>query len=490
MNIISQDYENELVNFIKNKILEKIIETSSSFVYNILHFSNNKYLNWVSDLDYNLRQLFIDILQEAIKFIDDKFRNSEERKKRYHVNIKEDIRNLRIASIGEITITRTYYETKDRKEHFYFIDQLLGLNKFERYDSFFKATTINLAMKTNQKLGGELIGEMYSDMKDLLSEKDNSISRQTVFNWVKNWNVPKIIYAPIDIDGDTLYIMGDEKYIHEQFRKIINNSEDEDKKKQIMSKCFVCFSGISQKGKRRKLNDRFVFLTKSKSPWNDFLDAVTSVYDFEKIKKIVFLSDAGSWLLSGAPDLKMYPHNKIILCLCEFHVRQKINRITTNQDYRDKLNEFIDSNDKKGFKNFMLKIKDEKKSDSKRLETLNKYENYIVKHWKKIQNMFASPCRSSMESHISHFVASYFSSRPKAYSDDTIEKLLKLQEYKLNGINLTNLYLTSYKNNEIITIKKEDLDFSIFESNSSSNIPIIETGINFSLYSLLTSIAH
>ena len=95
-----------------------------------------------------------------------------------------------------------------------------------------------------------------------------------------------------------------------------------------------------------------------------------------------------------------------------------------------------------------------------------------------------------MESHISHFVASYFSSRPKAYSDDTIEKLLKLQEYKLNGINLTNLYLTSYKNNEIITIKKEDLDFSIFESNSSSNIPIIETGINFSLYSLLTSIAH
>lgn len=489
MNIISRYYENEFINYIKIKIFEKITKIASSFVYNILYFSKNKYLNWVSNLDHNVRQLIIDILQEAIEFIDEKFRNSDERKKLYHINIKKDIRNLKIASIGEITITRTYYETKDRKEHFYFIDQLLDLNKFERYDHIFKATTINLAMRTNQKLGGELIGEMYSDIKDLLEKKENAISRQTVSNWIKNWNVPKIIYDPIDIDGDTLYIMGDEKYIHKQFRKLENSLED-DKKKQIMSKCFVCFSGISQKGKRRKLNDRFVFLTHSRSPWNDFLDAVTSVYDFEKIKKVVFLSDGGSWLLSGAPDLKMYPHNKILLCLCELHARQKINRITTNKEYRDKLNEFINTNDKKGFKNFMRKIKEEIKDNSKRIETLIKYENYIVTHWKKIQNMFSSPCRSSMESHISHFVASYFSSRPKAYSDNTIEKLLKLQEYKLNGINLTNLYLSSYKNIEVVTIRKEELDFSIFESNSSSNIQIIENGINSSLYSFLTSISH
>lgn len=157
----------------------------------------------------------------------------------YHINIKEDTRNLKIASIGEITITRTYYETKDRKEHFYFIDQLLNLNKFERYDPIFKATTINLAMKTNQKLGGELIGEMYSNIKDLLEEKDNTISRQTVSNWIKNWNVPKVIYAPIVIDGNTLYIMGDEKYIHEQFRKTENSLDDDKKNKLCLNVLFA-----------------------------------------------------------------------------------------------------------------------------------------------------------------------------------------------------------------------------------------------------------
>ena len=215
MNIISRNYEIEFINFIKIKIYEKIMEITSSFTYNIFHFSNNKYFNWVSDLDYNIRKLIRDILQSAIKFIDDKYRESKERKEKYYVNINNDTRSIKIASIGEIKITRTYYETKDRKEHFYFIDKLLCLNKYERYDPIFKATTINLSMKTNQKLGGELIGEMYSSIKDLLEENDNSIPRQTVFNWIKNWNVPKIIYDSIDIDGDTLYIMGDEKYIHE-----------------------------------------------------------------------------------------------------------------------------------------------------------------------------------------------------------------------------------------------------------------------------------
>lgn len=487
MNIITQKHELEFINFIKIKIIEEATKTATNFVNYISNIFDNKYISWVSNIETDIRKLIIKVIDEAIKFIDEKFRNSKERKEKYHINIKADTRNLKIASIGEITITRIYYETKDRQEHFYFVDELLDFDKFERYDSIFRATTINLAMKTNQKLGGELIGEMYSTLKDLLGQNDNSVPRQTVYQWIHKWNVPNIIYPTIDISGDSLYVMGDEKYLHEQHLK---TEDEEDGKTRIMSKCFVCFSGIEQKGKRKVLKDRHVFITSSNSPWRDFLDDVTAVYDFEKIKKVVFLSDAGSWLLSGAPDLKMYPGNQIILCLCEFHVRQKVNRITTNQEYRDKLNKFINDNDKKGFIDFMKVIKEEKKDNPKRIETLDKYENYITKHWKKIHNMFDSPCRSSMESHISHCVASYFSSRPKAYSYINIEKLLKLQEYKINGINLTNLYLYSYKNNEVVTIKKDELSFSIFEPTSSSNVPIIDNGKNSPLYSVLASLAH
>lgn len=122
---------------------------------------------------------------------------------------------------------------------------------------------------------------------------------------------------------------------------------------------------------RRILKDRFVFITSSSSTWNDFLDTVSKIYDFEKLEKIVFLSDAGKWLISGAPDLKLFSHNKVIMCLCEFHVRQKVNRITTNQEYRDKLNQAIDENKKKVFKSLMTEIKELKKRQSYTIRKIN-----------------------------------------------------------------------------------------------------------------------
>lgn len=74
-----------------------------------------------------------------------------------------------------------------------------------------------------------------------------------------------------------------------------------------------------------------------------------------------------------------------------------------------------------------------KGKDKKRKKTIEGYKNYLVKYWKAFKNMLNSKVRSSMESHISHNVAKYFSYKPKAYSKRKIQKLIKLQEYKLNG---------------------------------------------------------
>ena len=114
----------------------------------------------------------------------------------------------------------------------------------------------------------------------------------------------------------------------------------------------------------------------------------------------------------------------------------------------------------------------EKNKSDKRKATIESYKMYLIKYWKAFRNMLNSNIRSSMESHISHNVAKYFSYEPKAYSRRRIQKLIKLQEYKANGINILNLYLKTYNKEEKATIKKEELDFSIFEKNSS-NLPIL-----------------
>ena len=53
------------------------------------------------------------------------------------------------------------------------------------------------------------------------------------------------------------------------------------------------------------------------------MNEIYKIYDFEKLENINLLSDAGSWILSGAHEMKLYSHNKITINTCEFHVKQK-----------------------------------------------------------------------------------------------------------------------------------------------------------------------
>lgn len=94
-----------------------------------------------------------------------------------------------------------------------------------------------------------------------------------------------------------------------------------------------------------------------------------------------------------------------------------------------------------------------------------------------------SLCKSSMEAHIQHCVASHFSSVPKAYSKENIETYLKLQELFLNNISILEYCLDTYNSN----------DEYFFDNHSpleqfTSNIPIIRTTSPYS--DVLYGIAH
>ena len=200
--------------------------------------------------------------------------------------------------------------------------------------------------------------------------------------------------------------MVDEKWIHEQDKLNPNT------KKYIMSKCFVTFTGINRKGKRSRLIGRHIFITSSSDPWKEFAEEIYNIYDFEKIETINLLSDAGSWILSGKDEIKFYTNNKIIVNTCEFHVKQKINRATTDKNLRKKIADIIyEHEDKNEFIKEMDKLIDSKDKESRK-QKITEYKNYILRHWKGIINMKHSLCKSSMEAHIEHCIASSFSSVP------------------------------------------------------------------------------
>ena len=119
--------------------------------------------------------------------------------------------------------------------------------------------------------------------------------------------------------------MVDEKWIHEQIRLAILSEEDKKKHHYIMSKCSVTFTGAKTKNKRTELLNRHVFMTTSDNPWKDFIDEIYNIYNFEEIENIYLLSDAGTWILAGKSELKLFSNNNVIVNICEFHVKQYIN---------------------------------------------------------------------------------------------------------------------------------------------------------------------
>ena len=187
MIIVPQKYQFDFKNYIKNKINLITNKITDNLLDNIFNISNNKYLKIVSTIEKDIRDAILTILKETAIFFDDKFRESLERKKSYHINIRYDERTIK-SIFGDIYIERTYYETKDRNEHFYFVDNILGLEKYDRYDAVYKSKAIDLAVKTNQKLGGEIIGSEVSTIEENITNNidNNIVQRQTFIIGLKD----------------------------------------------------------------------------------------------------------------------------------------------------------------------------------------------------------------------------------------------------------------------------------------------------------------
>lgn len=464
---IKIEAENILKDVTKNVILENINNLSNLFLSSRLSsiFLISK-----------LKQIVLQIYQRAITLIDKMFLNSEYRKKYYYKSTSTPQKRTIINVFGELYFKRHYYVDKNKKNGFYFIDEFFHFEEYSTYDYTVRSILIDRSVSNNVNNTSANYHLNLLNLEDYLTQSfTNNLPRQTIYSWIHKWNIPKVEYNYYDNNSKHLYVMVDEKWIHEQIR--LNTLTDEEKKKRhyIMSKCFVTFTGAKTKNGRTKLLDRHIFMTTSDKPWKDFINQIYNIYNYENFDEIYLLSDSGSWIIAGASELKLFKQNKVILNTCEFHVKEYINRLTRNKEKRNELSNsiYVDRNKKK-----FIKLADEIIENAHNKDKKQTYKRYILRHWKAILNMKNREIKSSMESHISHCVASQFGSRPKAYSRKRIEKYIKLQEYKLNGINIMDLYINSYSQDDSYIYNEKKLSYSIFEHDNScipfksSNSPI------------------
>lgn len=500
---IPQNLKSEIEKIINTVFLNKITKTTNSFINNILYcFDNNKFTKNEIEYENNTFSLFTDVLLESIPIIDELFLNSEFRRKNYYISKRNVIRDRELY-FGPILYERNYYCDKDKKNCFFFIDELFKFEKYTKYDNLLRSLFINEAVNTNPNQASKnrllnnhtILESLHTDIKTL-----KKIPRQTIYRWINKWEIPTVKFKPIPVNS-TLYVMADEKWIHKQMKRELKKKikiglqkytqeqidefkEQLKKKHYIMSKCFIIFTGAKTKNGRTELVGRHIFVTSSKNPWKDLMDEICQIYDFEKINTINLLSDAGGWILSGKDELKLYANNQIVVNTCEFHAKQYINRMIKDKEINELMSlDVYEYEDKEDFLKLVNLVLEKRPN---RIEKINGYKNYIIKHWDTIINMKYCDIKSSMESHISHYVANHFGSRPKGYSDNNIEQYLKLETLKNNGIDILDLYLSSNKKEDFIYNEKE-INFKIFET-SFSNIPICTSKYPFT--KVINRIAH
>ena len=476
MYILPQNLKNEAKKILKNCFYFISKGKFNDLIDSFDMFSPYSYIPFILNINEQLNDIVIKTFEMAIPQIDTLFLNSQYRKNNFY-KFNKNYRSF-TTIFGDLEFERHYYTDKNKKNGFYFIDELFCFEEYIKYDSVVRAILIDNSVSTNSNLTSNRTSFILGNYNDYLSNNNyKNVTRQTIYNWKQKWNIPKVEYELIE-GHKNLYVMVDEKWLHEQIRLVTLSEEEKQKHHYIMTKCFVTFTGAKTKNKRTELLNRHIFMTTSDKPWKDFIDEIYNIYNFEELENIYLLSDAGTWILAGKNELKLFSNNNVITNICEFHVKQYINRLVRDENKRTELITTIyEAKDKNKF----IKLADEIIENANNKDKKQQYKNYVLNHWDGILNMKNREIHSSMESHISHCVAANFGSRPKGFSRARIEKYIKLEEYKQNGVNIMDLYLKSYNQKDYI-YNKEDVSFSMFENNTSSNIPTIASNNPISIF--------
>ena len=476
---ISQNLKNVLKNKIKILISPILYKTVDFIVDNLLvdDNSSSKYFSLISEVQSSTRELIRSVIVSTFYEIDNDFKESAERKSRYYIN-KSNVERTLITIVGEIRFTRTYYQNKFSKDSkFFYIDTMFDLPKYDHYDPIIKGIAIKNAFDTSQAQSARDTSAAINELEYFMDNSTvNNISRQSVYNWIKEWHTPDIVPTSVETP-DTLYVMADEKYIGAQ-----------DIEKDIMVKCFVTFEDVAQVSKnRRMLVNRSVFSCYDSNAWPLFMDYISKRYDFSKIKNIALLADGGSWIKTGLSELRLDPANTVKFYLCEFHYSQAINHITSDENERYYLKHIFKTKDKAYFQNAVAQISAQ---NPNRNDIITKKLNYIINNYSAIKSMLDLDIGSSMESHISHLIASFFASRPKGFSTKRIKQYLKLNDYKNNGVNIFKLYIQSYNYTEEIILDENTVDNYKTDNLSNGNIPILCDGHISPTYKALYELSH
>lgn len=459
MNIIQDLIENVKRNFEESVKIYNLKDLISNKMVN----SFNNYLSVIKFIDTVSLNFSTDLYIMFLENLDNAFFKSDYRKKHCKC-ICFNERTL-VTFWGTITYKRRRYYDSFKNKEYYFVDNLLMLNKNKNFDPFVCAKICEESSHSSYAKAGRTVSELIGKRLKFNDDANKYlINRASARNIVMNFIIPSIPYnEPKDID--ILYVMLDEKFVHSQF----NDGKD------FMVKAAVVFEDVREVYKykkkenskvRYKLLGKHIFASIDNDLSTQVYDYIYYSYNTENIKQIVFMGDCANWITSFTSSFKFHKNLEIIFSIDGYHYVQALQHICTEKYsdlYLSSLKEVIKNNDKLSFISLCNSISE---IEPHRKETIDIKMNYILNNWDYIQNYYYNVhMKCSMESNISHCFADIFTSRPRAYSEKGLRQLLKLRLLKVNNYDIQKIYFEVYSN----VSKNNTVDSSLFHTEESTS---------------------
>ena len=169
------------------------------------------------------------------------------------------------------------------------------------------------------------------------------------------------------------------------------------------------------------------------------------------------MGDGAKWIKYLTNYFKFNKETNIIYALDKFHFKQAIHHICLNKDLEEIIVSYVINDNK----DFFIELCDNLiENFPHRADTLEKKKDYILNNWKNILNLYKYNLSCPMESQISHNLAYLFTSRPKGYSINMLNKMLKIRLLFKNNENIKLLYLNNFNKKEIVNLDNENLNFN------------------------------
>lgn len=384
----------------------------------------------------NIGDTFTLKLYEAfLNYLDDRFKNSKERKEKY--NIKETRTRTLITSIGCITVNSTSYYTKDTKERFVLLREILNIKPYQRLTNEAEYQLIKYAMSENMSQSARHALRNVEVSRSTVSKKIAKLDGTIIENITKSNNQPDVLYIEMD-------------EIHANLQHGGNK----------ICPCAIVHEGHEESFvKRKKLKNIHYFASAKLSYeqlWEVIFDYVDKKYDIDKFKKIFVSGD-------GAPGIKNYTNcfPKAVFVLDPYHYKGKHLKYIFKREteLKSMADDYIRNNMIDDFKE-LVKYQIEKYPNQE--DKMIEHMNYIINNLEGIKNQddedYIAHC--SMEGHVNQAFARYITSSPYGFSERGLENKLKLLVYNANKYELT---IEDYYNLKYGTNSYEDINNKINE---------------------------